>query len=307
MTAPSHPSRLNLAALALLAANIALACGPWLVRLAERDGGVGPVTSGFWRLALALPVLAFAAMREAGPPAGARKAVVGAAMLSGLFFAADLGLWHIGILHTRLANATLLGNVTAILFPLYGFVAARRAPSRRQAFALLLAAAGAGLLFGRSYELSARNLAGDLICMGAGLAYTAYLIAADRARTALGPIRTLTCAVAVGTPVLLAAALRLEDTIWPRDWTALVLMSIGSQLVGQGLILYAVTRVPPLLVGVMLLTQPIVAATIGWIAYGEALTPVDGIGAIAIAAAVLLVRGTGPRLPAAEKAVNLGT
>ena len=38
---------------AAVVANLTLATGPWLVRLAE----TGPVATGFWRLALAIPAL----------------------------------------------------------------------------------------------------------------------------------------------------------------------------------------------------------------------------------------------------------
>ena len=48
---------------ALLLGSIALAFGPWLVRLSD----VGPVAAGFWRLALALPFLLVVA-RLAGQP-----------------------------------------------------------------------------------------------------------------------------------------------------------------------------------------------------------------------------------------------
>ncbi len=285
-----RPSR-NFAIPALLIANAALAIGPWLVRIARTDGQVGPIGSGFWRLALALPVLLVAMRREQGSAAPVtRRTLIGVALLSGLFFGADLGAWHAGILHTRLANATLLGNVTAILFPVYGFLAARAWPSRKQGIALALAGFGAVLLLGRSYELSARNLAGDLLCLFAGVCYTAYLVAADRARADLGPWTTLTWSVLAGIPLLLATALILGDPIWPKIWWPLVLLTLGSQIVGQGLIMYAVSRVSALVVGVMLLLQPIVAATIGWIAYGETLTPFDFVGAVAIAGAVLLVR-----------------
>lgn len=289
---------------ALVLANVALALGPWLVRLAKVDGGVGPLGSGFWRLTLALPLLAVAARMERGPRPVNRSTLIGIALLAGLFFAADLGAWHAGILHTRLANATLLGNVTAILFPVYGFVVARRLPDRRQSAALGLALVGAVLLLGRSYELSARNLTGDLLCIGAGLCYTAYLVAADRARIALGPLTTLAWSVVASSPALLVAAWAFGDTIWPRDWTALILMSLGSQIVGQGLILYAVTRVSPLVVGLMLLLQPIVAATIGWVVYGEALTLFDYVGGVAIALAVLMVRQSSRPLPGPKKGVN---
>jgi drug/metabolite transporter (DMT)-like permease len=295
----------GLAIPALVVANVALALGPWLVRIARVEGQVGPIGSGFWRLTIALPFLLIAARSERhGPQPANKKVLIAAAILSGVFFAADLGAWHGGILHTRLANAALFGNVTAILFPIYGFIAARALPNRRQGIALALAIVGAVLLLGRSYELSARNLVGDLLCLFAGVCYTGYLVAVDRARSALGAWTTLAWSVAPGIPLLLLAAFVLGDPIWPHVWWPLVAMTLGSQIIGQGLILYAVNRVSALVVGLMLLLQPIVAATVGWLVYGENLTPFDMIGAIAIAAAVLLVRDTPHPLPAEEMSLS---
>jgi drug/metabolite transporter (DMT)-like permease len=308
----SHPSPAQhraalltrLAVPALLVANIALACGPWLVRLAQSESQVGPLASGFWRLALALPVLLIAGIRAGEPQPKAWRGVFAIAGISGLFFAADLGTWHLGILHTRLANATLFGNITAILFPAYGFLIARAWPSRRQGLAIGLALVGALLLLGRSYELAARNIVGDLLCIFAGLCYTSYLISIDRVRAQLGPITTLTLSVAAGTPCLLLVALATGENIWPQDWTPLVLLTLGSQIIGQGMILFAVSRVAPIVVGLMLLVQPIVAATIGWWVYGERLTAFDIVGGLGIAAAVLLVRDSRRPLPADDKGLN---
>jgi drug/metabolite transporter (DMT)-like permease len=254
---------------------------------------------------LALPLLILFARAERRPAEPAnKKALIAAALLSGLFFASDLGTWHLGILHTRLANATLLGNCTAILFPLYGFIAARSLPSRKQGIALLLASVGAVLLLGRSYELSARNLLGDLLCLFAGVAYTGYLVAADKARSALPPWTTLAWSVLAGIPLLLVVAFLLGEPVWPRLWWPLIGIALGSQIIGQGLILYAVNRVSALVVGLMLLLQPIVAAVIGWIIYGEALTALDYAGAVAIAVAVLLVRDSKRPLPADQMSLS---
>jgi drug/metabolite transporter (DMT)-like permease len=290
---------------ALLLANVVLACGPWLVRLSQSDSGIGPVAAGFWRLTLALPVLLIAARRiESFPPPAGRNTYL-LITLAGLAFAGDLGLWHVGILHTRLANATLFGNITALLFPLYGFAIARVWPRPRQWLALLLASAGAVLLIGRSYELSARNLIGDLACIDAGIFYTLYLIAIDRTRSTAPPLSTLAISIIAGAPLLLLFAYGLGEPVWPKTWLPLILLAAGSQLIGQGLILYAVSRVPPILVGIMLLTQPIIAATIGWVVYGEALTGADAIGAIGIALAVLLVRDRpGKALPPQERPLS---
>lgn len=296
----------GLAVPALVVANVALAIGPWMVRIAKVDGHVGPVAAGFWRLTLALPLILLFARFERAParPLG-RRALIVAAILSGLFFAADLGAWHAGILHTRLANATLLGNCTAVLFPLYGFVVARTLPNRKQGLALALATLGAVLLLGRSYELSARNLLGDLLCLFAGICYTFYLVAVDKARSALPPWTTLSWSVVAGIPLLLVVAFALGEPVWPHLWWPLFGIAVGSQIIGQGLILFAVNRVSALVVGLMLLLQPIVGAVIGWVVYGEALTLPDYIGAVAIALAVLLVRDTKRPLPADQMSQGL--
>ena len=71
---------------------------------------------------------------------------------------------------------------------------------------------------------------------------------------------------------------------------------------GQGLLVYSIGTLPPLVVGLALLTQPAISAMIGWFAYGERLSPLDSIGAVAIAAALVLVRlpQRGLRTPAEQ-------
>ena len=113
------PSRRAFAA--LIGANVALAFGPWFVRLAD----TGPVASGFWRVALAAPVLLAIALRGGWRPAELRRGLWWIIAVAGLSFAADLASWHLGILRTTLANATLFGNSATLVYPLYGFLIAR--------------------------------------------------------------------------------------------------------------------------------------------------------------------------------------
>jgi drug/metabolite transporter (DMT)-like permease len=278
---------------ALLVSNLLLAFGPWMVRLAD---DVGPVASGFWRVALAAPFLILIAVRTHGSVRLAPStALAGVIALGGLFFAADLAAWHVGIKMTKLANATLFGNFSSFLFVLYGFIVLRRLPRKVQTLALVLAGAGAALLLGSSYELSPKHFAGDLFAMLAGLFYTFYLIAIDRARRTMAPMPVLAIATAAGTLPLLLFAMALGEQIMPQDWTPLILLSLGSQLFGQGLLVYAVGHLSPMVVGLGLLTQPAATAVIGWLAYGEKLGAADLLGALLIAAALVLIR-----LPAPE-------
>ena len=282
----SRPSGSGLAFVALVVANVCLAFGPWLVRLAD----VGPIASAFWRLLLAVPFL-FLAMRLLGQRIPAMKPGLWVMMgFAGLFFASDLAAWHLGILQTKLANATLFGNSPSLMFPIYGFLIARAWPSRGQAAALLLAAFGAALLMGQSYELSGQNLVGDLLCLLSGAFYTCYFIAMARARLAMGPVPALTLSTMAGVIPLFLFALVMGDAIWPQNWTALFLLALFSQVIGQGLMIYALGHFQPLVIGLALLIQPIVSGAIGWIVYDERLGTLDMIGAVAVAIALVLVR-----------------
>jgi drug/metabolite transporter (DMT)-like permease len=103
------------------------------------------------------------------------------------------------------------------------------------------------------------------------------------------PLLALTVATAAGTLPLLATALLLGEHVLPGDWTPLLLLVGGSQLIGQGLVVYAIGWLTPLVVGLGLLLQPIVAAAIGWVVFDERLGLPDLMGAAAIAGALVLV------------------
>jgi drug/metabolite transporter (DMT)-like permease len=271
---------------AMILANVVLALGPWMVRLAD----VGPVAAGFWRLALAVPFLLFFAVVAPGTRLRMSGALAVTIVIGGLFFAADLAAWHYGIVRTKLANATLFGNMSSLIFALYGFLLLRRLPSRIQGAALTLALVGAVLLLGSSYEVSPDHLEGDLFALLAGLFYTFYLIAIDRARRDLAPMPVLALSTLAGTLPLLLFALAMGEQVVPEGWTALLLLALGSQVIGQGLLVYSMGHLSPIVVGLGLLTQPAVSAVIGWLVYAERLSLADGFGALLIGAALVLIR-----------------
>ncbi len=271
---------------ALLLGNVALAFGPWLVRVSD----VGAVATGFWRLVLALPFLWLLARTTGQAPHWPKRAIVITIAIAATFYALDLAAWNVGIRATKLANSTLFGNSGSFVFALYGLVLAGRLPSAKQSAAVALAVGGAALLMSSSYELSPKNLAGDALTLVAGLFYGGYLIFIERARSRLDPLPLLLLATLFAIPLLLAISLGLDERIWPGDWTPLVVFALSSQVVGQGLLVYSIGVFPPLVVGLALLTQPAISALVGWLAYGETLNASDWAGAAAIAAALVLVR-----------------
>lgn len=276
---------------ALIGGNAALALGPWLVRLTD----TGPVAAGFWRMLLPLPLFAWLAWRERATwTASART--VWLLLAAGAFFAADLASWHIGIEQTRLGNATLFGNAGSLLLVIWGVIALRRAPSRPEILALAAAFGGAAILLGRSLEISTTSLIGDLLCLLAGVFYVFYLVPAQRARETLGQWSVLALVCAAAAPPLLLIALVRGEPVLPggAGWLPVVALAISSQIVGQGLLVFALKHFSPLIIGMALLTQPALAAVVGWLAFSETLGALDLAGMALVSAALVLARAKAP-------------
>ncbi len=293
---------------ALIVGNALLSISPLFVRASD----VGPVASAFWRLAIALPVLgllAWYSLRRAGktraratvpvapgpapgPPPAPRQppAAVAICLAGGLFFAADIAAWHIGILATKIANATLFGNLGSLVLVVVALVTARRWPYRAEAAALLLAGTGAALLVRAGSQAGQARLIGDLFCIAAGLLYAGYMLAMQRARTAMASLPALALASAAGAPALLIAAVLLGETIAPHDWRPLIALALSSQVIGQGLLIFALRFFNPLIIGLSLLLQPASAALVGWLVYRETLTAPEIVGGLLVAAALVLAR-----------------
>ncbi len=281
-----HSKAPALAFAALITGNVCIAFGPLLVRLAD----TGPVASGFWRLALAVPILAFVGYRAGFRVQSMPKGLLGLVLLAGFFFAVDIIAWHIGIFKTKLGNATLLANCASLLLAIYGIMLARKWPPPAQGMAIILAFAGAALLMGQSFELSPAHFEGDLLSLLAGLFYTLYLLAMIRVRESSESWSSLALASASAALFLLPAAWLAGEKIMPGSWWPLIALALSSQVLGQGFLTYALPHFSPLIIGLALLLQPALSALAGWVAFDEAMTPLDYLGGIMVMTALVLVR-----------------
>ncbi|WP_373476623.1 DMT family transporter [Sphingorhabdus sp.] len=275
-----------LAFLALIAGNIAIAFGPLLVRYADS----GPIATGFWRLALATPFLFLVGHRFGFRLSTVRPQTFVFVLIAGVFFGIDIIAWHIGIFQTKLGNATLFANCASLLLVIYGVVVARKLPGKWQIVSVVLAFVGAALLMSQSLELSPVHFAGDLLCLGAGLTYTVYLLMMMQVRENTESWGALAMASTVAALVLLPAALFAGEQIFPTVWWPVLLLAFTSQFLGQGCLTYALPHFTPLVIGLALLLQPALSAAAGWFAFGEAMTMLDFTGSLLVMAALVLVR-----------------
>lgn len=276
--------------LALFGGNLALSIGPSFVRLAD----CGPVSAAFWRVLLALPLLALLARFNRQRIIGVPWGPLGAVVLAGMLFSLDLAAWHIGIARTKLGNASLFGNSTSLMLMVWGVIVARRWPRLNETVAIALALAGGAVLMGRSLEIGTKTLAGDLFCVLAGLFYFFFLLLIQRARGAIAPWAQLFHSSWASAPILIVVALAMGEPFWPHVWWPILALAFGSQVVGTGLLFLALGRFSSLVVGLGLLSQPAVATLIGWLAFGERVGVLDVVGMLCVGGAlVLAVSGEG--------------
>ena len=272
--------------IALLVGNIALALGPWFVRLSDS----GPVSAGFWRLTLALPFLMLLMLYRREQLSGyCRKdwlLVIGA----GLIFALALASWHFGIDRTRLGNAVLFGNSGSIFLMIGGLLVLRRRPRVSEVVAVVFALIGTGLLLGRSMDVDRQTIVGDVFCIVAALCYLLYILVVRNIRGRLAPWTLIFWSSLAGTPVMLLVAIAMGEQVWPTVWWPLIGLVLVCQIVGQGLLVWALSRFSPFIVGLALLTQPGVSVLAGWLSFGEIIEPIDSFGMALVASALVFAR-----------------
>ena len=287
---PAHPGRFALAALLLGAAAIGFA--PIFVRLSE----LGPTATGFWRLAFALPALWLWHVCERtqvpAQPARRRRELSGFAV-AGLFFAADLAVWHWSLHLTSVANATLLPNFAPVFVTLAGYLLFGERFSALFIAGMAIAVTGVMILMGESLELGSRHLLGDTLALSTAVFYAGYIVAVGRLRGRHSTAQIMAWSGLVTAAALLPVALLSGESLiahTARGWLVLAALGLFSHALGQSLIAYALAHLPAAFSSVGLLLQPALAALLAWLLLAEPIGPWQAAGAAVILAGIVLAR-----------------
>jgi drug/metabolite transporter (DMT)-like permease len=279
--------------IALILGAVAIGMAAPLVKLSE----LGPQTVGFWRMALAIPFAFVWMLFDKNPPRSetspsGRKRWFHLA-LPGLLFAGDLAFWHAGIKITSVANATFLANLQPVFVVLAAWLIFKEKVSRDFMFAAGLAVAGAALLSVGNLTVSPERWPGDALSMATAVWYAAYILAVRNARRFASTGTVIFCTAAICAPILAATAWGFGETILPGsmlDWTVLLGLAIGVQIVGQGSVTFGLGRVPAPVASIIILIQPVIGSIAGWWMFGETFAPIQYIGAALVLAGVWWVQ-----------------
>jgi drug/metabolite transporter (DMT)-like permease len=287
----------NLALTALIAGAVAISFSAIFVRLSL----VGPITTAFWRMALAFPAFWLWMQLERRPGAGNDKPAPRPLtatdyrwlIAAGLFFAGDLITWHLAIKFTTVANSVLLANFAPIYVTIGGWLLFGQRVNFTFVVGMLLAIAGAAMLVGASFSLSTQHLLGDLLALTTAIFYGGYILSIKRLRDGLSTGTTMAWAAAITAAVLLPVALITEPTFFPVTlvgWLVLLGLALISHTGGQGLVTFALAHLPASFSSVTLLLQPVLAAIFAWLLLGEVLNPRQIIGGGVVLVGIFIAR-----------------
>jgi drug/metabolite transporter (DMT)-like permease len=236
-----------------------------------------------------------------GGPWPSRKLVLLIAA-GGAFYALDLAMWNTSILLTSAAMATLLANNAPLWVGLGALFLFREKLAPNYWVGLLVSLAGMVILMGLGAWRHLRFSAGELLAIGASVAYAGYMLTTQRARAHVDTLTFMTLSATACILVLGLANLGLGTPLSgysARSWWALVGMGLFSQLGGWLAINYALGHLRAAPVSVSLLGQAVVTTLLAMPLLGEFPAPNQIAGGVLVLLGIYVVNRRRAALPVA--------
>ena len=263
-----------------------------------RSADAPGIVMAVWRVGTATAVLAIPFLRQPAPQRRVRRSLLAGAMLGGLLFSGDLGLWNASLDHTTAANATFLGNASPIWVGLLTLFVLREGLPRRFWPGVSVAVGGAAFLIFGGGDVRARQ--GDLMALTASVFWASYQVVTGRVRPHLSNLSYIWVMSATSFLILLPVpSLSGYALVGYSADATLKLLGAGlvSQVGGYLGINYALGHLPAARVSVALLLQPVLTAILAYLLLGESFGGWRLLGGGLILAGVYLVtRPEGPFL-----------
>ena len=275
---------------------VAIGVSPILVRLASATPTAPTgIAVAAWRTLFAVLLLAPFTVRQVWPEVRVWSRqdaglVVAAGVVLGLHFAG----WIQSLYFTSVASASVLVTSSPIFIALLGWLVLKERVTLRLGLGIAVAVAGAALigLADAGDGTFPRAPLGNALALGAAVLVSVYLLIGRSVRQraslwayalpvyTIGAVTVWACALATGADLF-------GHTPSFYGWT--LAMAVGPQLVGHSAFNYAVKVIPAATLGLLSLTEPIVATALAFVLFGERPAPLVFVGAATVLGAVAFV------------------
>ena len=278
----------------LLLSAVAVAAAPILVRISE----VNPTATLWLRMGVATLLLiiplgssdeeaASNIPTERKPP---RWAVIWIGIvLSGFLFCGDMLANHWAVRLTSVANTTLLMNLTPVFVILIAYLFLRERQSMLSVVGVVAATAGALILVGDSYTLSREHLIGDGLALSSALIYAGFMVLTKWLRNWVSAKRLLRWHAGLSCLFLVPLVASSHSQVFPvtsRGWAIVIGLAVISQLIGHGLMTYAVKHVSAGISSMSTLLIPALSTTMAWALLDESVEPHHLLGGSLVLAGI---------------------
>jgi len=285
---PQHPSHSPRHGLALFAGLFLVSTSGPFIKMA----GFPAYSTVFWRTALAAPLFLFFAHRVAREH---RPRLLFGALL----FAAHFLLWVKAFDLTDFSSNLLLLVAQPVIAAALG-TRLGEPPTARTWISVALALAGLAIIAGGDFRLGPRALAGDAMCIVAGLAITLFYVVTRDARAAT-PLAAFMgwnmVAIAVlALPISLLAGETLVVAS-PTRWGWMLALVVLTTVAGHGLMNLAARGVTLFALNIVIVLEPAIAIAMGALLFGARVTSLQLGGGALLAAAVVVGLARAPRVP----------
>ncbi|QEY24888.1 DMT family transporter [Neisseria animalis] len=279
----------NYAAPLLVVGCVVFGLGSLIVKFVD----VGSYAIAFWRLAIAA-VIFWLLARFFGQKLPKNRKAVTTALISGVFLAFDLALWHESIHSVGPGISTLLNSLQIFFLSAIGYFCYRERLSPLQILSLVLAVCGVALIaspeFGHNSAAAWGFISG--ITSGAMLAMSMVYIRKTHQieQTALFPLMML---LSIGGMASLIVPAFVFDggSLYPtslRDIGLVLIYGAIMQCFAWGLIAYAVPLLSLSLTGLLLLSEPVAALAIDYFWLDKPINTLQWGGAVLTLLAIYL-------------------
>ncbi|WP_353070189.1 DMT family transporter [Tunturibacter empetritectus] len=283
-----HDEKKILPFAALFVGIISISWSAIFVRWTDMSG----VASAFYRVLIASIALWIILLAQRGSRLRISSRSVPLSALGGIFFAADVGLYNVAVLHTSAGSATFLGNNAPIVVGLVTWFLTRKLPSFRFWVALAIAILGTCLIVSIDWNHMRSSFSADLLASIASICFAFYLLTTERLRTNTDTVTIVVLSTTASAAALLVFSFAAHISLAiPGFQSLLAVAGLGfiCQLTGYFCLTYALGHVPATVSSIVLLAVAPITALLAFFLFGEQMTRLQILGGGFILAAVWII------------------
>jgi drug/metabolite transporter (DMT)-like permease len=263
------------------------------------EAGVGPLGLLWARFGLAAVVF-WSLVAIARPARPATRWLVAGLLMGFAGYAVEAALFFLALERIDASLTELLLYAYPAMVTAAAVARGRERLSGRLAGALLLASGGLVAVLAGSLALGS-NVAGFALGLSAAAVYAGYVLVGERVVAAVHPL-LLAALVSTGAAAafslagLAGASLRLPGTT--SAWGIVGLIAVVGTVIPVAALFAGIERVGAPTASILSTAEPVVTVALAMVFLGEALSPVEALGALAVLGAVRLLQGSPAQLPA---------